>query len=104
MPSAIGRSNAAPAFRRSAGARLTVTRPPGNGKPELRIAVRTRSRLSRTVRSGSPTMVNPGSPSETSTSTETATASTPTMAAAVSRASMAGAVANAMPRGHRRKA
>ena len=71
MPSAIGRSNAAPTLRTSAGARLTVTRSGGNGKPELRIAVRTRSRLSRTVASGSPTIVTPGSPGDTSTSTET---------------------------------
>ena len=32
-PSAIGRSNAAPTFRRSAGARLTVIRVRGKGKP-----------------------------------------------------------------------
>ena len=62
MPSAIGRSNAAPTLRTSVGARLTVTRSAGNGNPELRIAVRTRSRLSRTVASGSPTIVTPGNP------------------------------------------
>src|SRR6476646_9799580 len=87
MPSAIGKSNAAPIFRRSAGARLTVTRFGGNGKPELRIAVRTRSRLSRTVASGKPTIVTPGKPGETSTSTDTGTASTPDTAAAAMRAS-----------------
>ena len=32
----------------------------GNSKPELRIALRTRSRLSRTLASGSPTIVNDG--------------------------------------------
>ena len=53
-PSAIGRSNDEPALRMSAGARLTVTRCGGNSKPELRIALRTRSRLSRTLASGKP--------------------------------------------------
>ena len=38
-----------PALRTSAGARLTVMRCGGNSKPELRIALRTRSRLSRTL-------------------------------------------------------
>ena len=61
-PSAIGRSNAAPAFRTSAGARLTVTRSAGNSKPQLRMAARTRSRLSRTLASGRPTIVNIGQP------------------------------------------
>jgi len=89
MPSAMGRSNAAPILRTSAGARLTVTRPTGNGKPELRIAERTRSRLSLTVVSGRPTMVMPGNPPpDTSTSTETGSASTPNTAAAWSRANM----------------
>jgi len=36
MPSAIGRSNAAPTFLRSDGARLTMIRVDGKGKPELR--------------------------------------------------------------------
>ena len=39
MPSAIGRSNDAPALRTSAGARLTVMRCGGNSKPELRMAL-----------------------------------------------------------------
>ena len=39
MPSAIGRSNEVPAFRTSAGDRLTVIRCGGNSKPELRIAL-----------------------------------------------------------------
>jgi hypothetical protein len=86
-PSAIGRSKAAPTLRTSAGARLTVMRPSGNGKPELRMAVRTRSRLSRTVRSGNPTIVMPGRPGDTSTSTDTGTASMPHTAAARSLAS-----------------
>ena len=59
-PSAIGRSNEAPALRMSAGARLTVMRSIGNSNPELRIALRTRSRLSRTLASGRPTMLNAG--------------------------------------------
>ena len=62
MPSAIGRSNDAPALRTSAGARLTVIRWAGNSKPELRIALRTRSRLSRTPTSGRPTMREPRHP------------------------------------------
>ena len=51
-PSAIGRSNDEPALRMSAGARFTVTRCGGNSNPEFRIALRTRSRLSRTLASG----------------------------------------------------
>src|SRR6185436_5727719 len=81
MPSAIGRSNAAPALRTSAGARLTVIRCGGNSNPELRIALRTRSRLSRTLASGRPTIVNIGRPKDTSTSTCTGKASTPNTAA-----------------------
>jgi len=56
-PSAIGKSNDDPALRTSAGARFTVMRCGGNGNPEFLIAARTRSRLSRTVASGSPTIV-----------------------------------------------
>ena len=81
MPSAIGRSNDAPAFRTSAGARFTVMRWAGNSKPELRIALRTRSRLSRTLASGRPTIVKPGNPNDTSTSTWTGQASMPKTAA-----------------------
>src|SRR5690606_25589408 len=91
------RSKAAPTLRMSAGARLTVMRSPGNGKPELRMAVRTRSRLSRTVASGRPTTVRPGSPGDTSTSTDTATGSMPTTAAAASRASMSASRAKSRP-------
>ena len=69
MPSAIGRSNDDPAFRTSAGARLIVMRCDGKSKPELRIAARTRSRLSRTLASGRPTIRKKGSPRPTSTST-----------------------------------
>ena len=59
-PRAIGRSNDEPALRTSAGARLTVMRCGGKSKPEFRMALRTRSRLSRTLGSGSPTIVNDG--------------------------------------------
>jgi hypothetical protein len=87
IPRAIGKSNEAPSFRRSAGARFTVIRSDGNGNPALRIAVRTRSRLSRTAESGSPTVVKAGRPGATSTSTRTSAASTPTRAADKIRAS-----------------
>jgi AcrR family transcriptional regulator len=60
IPTAVGRSKAAPSLRRSAGARLTVIRSIGNSRPALRIAARTRSRLSRTVESGRPTVVKVG--------------------------------------------
>src|SRR5437773_3236428 len=60
MPRAIGRSNEAPSLRMSAGARFTVIRSTGKAKPALRIAVRTRSRLSRTAESGKPTVVAAG--------------------------------------------
>src|SRR5438132_14264527 len=81
MPRAIGRSNDAPAFRMSAGARFTVIRSKGKAKPALRIAVRTRWRLSRTAESGRPTVMKAGRPAVTSTSTRTSAASTPTSAA-----------------------
>src|SRR5439155_5950653 len=62
MPRAIGRSNEAPSLRMSAGARFTVILSTGKAKPALRIAVRTRSRLSRTAESGRPTVVTVGKP------------------------------------------
>ena len=67
-PSAMGRSKDDPALRTSAGARLTVILCGGNSNPEFLIAERTRSRLSRTVASGRPTIVKWGSPNDTSTS------------------------------------
>src|SRR5262245_21319010 len=94
MPSAIGRSNDAPAFRTSAGARFTVIFVGGNSNPELRIALLTRSRLSRTLASGRPTIVNEGNPNDTSTSTFTAHASTPKRAAVRRQASMPARHAN----------
>ena len=90
-----------PALRTSAGARLTVMRCGGNSKPELRIALRTRSRLSRTLASGRPTIVKSGRPNETSTSTWTGQASTPKRAAVRRQASTRrpAARAAARPRG-----
>src|SRR5262245_14451754 len=88
IPSAVGRSNAAPSFRRSAGARLMVMRSRGNSKPAFLMAARTRSRLSRTAESGRPTVVNEGRPFVTSTSTETVVTSTPWSAAERTFASM----------------
>ena len=71
----------------SAGARFTVIRSIGNSRPTLWIAARTRSRLSRTVESGRPTVVNDGKPAVTSTSTKTVAASTPESVAERTRAS-----------------
>ena len=89
-PTAIGRSNDVPRLRTSAGARLIVTRWAGNSKPEFRIALRTRSRLSRTLESGSPTILKAGSPKDTSTSTLTSDASIPNREAERRRASTSG--------------
>src|SRR5713226_9628906 len=74
---AIGRSSPAPPFLIPDGARLTVTRRSGHDRPLDNNAARTLSRDSRTAASGRPTTVNPGSPLETWTSTETLTPSTP---------------------------
>ena len=68
---AIARSSDAPALRTSAGARLTVIRRGGWWYPALRSAPRTRSRASDNAASGRPTIVNPGNPGATSTSTRT---------------------------------
>lgn len=77
IPSAIPRSNPGPVFRISAGARLTVTRFVGNVRPEFRMAVRTRSRLSCTDASPSPTTENEGNPGDMSTSIRTACPESP---------------------------
>jgi hypothetical protein len=61
----------------SAGARFTVIRSSGNVNPELVIADLTLSLLSFTAVSGSPTVVNAGSPDIISTSTSTKNASMP---------------------------
>ena len=81
MPSAMARSRPAPSFLIFAGARFTVIFFTGKWNPLFLSAARTRSRLSRTVASGSPTMENWGRPEERSTSTSTRCASTPTIAA-----------------------
>ncbi len=76
-PMAMGRSSPAPPFRTPDGARLTVVLRWGQGRPLDSNAARTRSRDSRTAASGRPTMVNPGSPFDTCTSTDTGRPSTP---------------------------
>ena len=90
---AIARSKLGPVFRSDAGARLTVTRCCGNLTPEFASAARTRSRDSRTARSGSPTTENAGSPRRMSTSTVTGTPSTPSRANVLTFASMRGEAA-----------
>src|SRR4051794_4189162 len=77
IPTAIARSSDAPAFRRSAGARLTVIRRGGWTNPAFRSAPRTRSRASWRAASARPTIVNPGSPGATSTSTRISRPSSP---------------------------
>ncbi len=70
-PTAIGRSSPAPPLRTPLGARLTVTRCIGHVSPLDSSAARTRSRDSRQAASGRPTIVNPGRPLDTCTSTAT---------------------------------
>ena len=60
----------------------------GQGRPLDRMAARTRSRASRTAASGRPTMVKPGSPLETWTSTETPRPTAPLKMAEATEASM----------------
>ena len=89
-PTAIGRSRPAPPFRMPEGAKLTVTRRSGQGRPDERTAARTRSRDSRTAASGRPTMVKPGNPLETWTSTETGRPTAPLSVAEATEASTTG--------------
>src|SRR5206468_12550755 len=77
MPRAIGRSNRPDSLGRSAGARLTVTLRDGNSNWAFCSAARTRSRLSLTSVSGSPTRLNAGNPPARCTSTATGGASNP---------------------------
>src|SRR5581483_6678641 len=77
----MGRSNAVPTFFVSAGAKFTVMRRAGTVKAELARAACTRSRLSLTAFSGSPTMVQLGNPIAASSSTITSDASMPFTAA-----------------------
>ena len=100
-PSAIGRSKEDPALRTSAGARFTMMRCWGNSYPEFRMALRMRSRLSRTLASGRPTTVKAGRPNDTSTSMVTGEASMPKTAAERTRASMAAADCNRARMGRR---
>ena len=75
---AIGTSNAGPSLRKSAGAKLIATRPPGHANPVLATAVCTRSTASRTDASGKPVSVVRGKPWPlTSTSISHGTASMP---------------------------
>ena len=74
IPRAIERSNRGPCFLRSAGARLTTTRPLGKVKPEFFIADLTRSLASWTAGAGGPTMMIFGRPLWMSTSTSTSSA------------------------------
>src|SRR5437762_6795526 len=67
----MGRSKRAPSLRTCAGARFTVILRTGNSKPQFRSAASTRSRLSRTAASGSPTIEKVGSPAPRSASTST---------------------------------
>jgi hypothetical protein len=60
------------------------------GRPLEMMAARTRSRASRTAASGRPTMVKPGSPFETCTSTETACPTAPVRVAEATAASTQG--------------
>ena len=87
IPSAMARSNEAPPLRRSAGARLTVIRRGGYSYPLLRMAPRTLSRASCSAVSARPTMVKPGRPGATSTSTRTGRPSRPWRVAERSEAS-----------------
>ncbi len=80
MPSAMGKSKLGPSFLTSAGARFTVVRPIGGVNPELISAVQTRSELSFTAASGSPTTTTLGSPCPALTSISTSYASTPNTA------------------------
>ena len=80
-PSATGKSKPVPSLRKSPGARLTTMRRLGTEKPEFLSAESTRSRLSRTAPSGSPTREKPGSPNPASHSMRTGTAESPTRVA-----------------------
>ena len=70
-PTAIARSSPEPVLRYDGGARLTVIFLSGQVYPHVTIAARTRSRASRHDSSGSPSIVKPGMPLATWTSTLT---------------------------------
>ena len=70
-PTAIAKSSPEPVLRYTGGARLTVIFLSGQVYPHVTIAARTRSRASRHDSSGSPSIVKPGMPLATWTSTLT---------------------------------
>ena len=76
-PDSDGKIEPRAPLRTPDGARFTVTRRSGQGRPLESTAARTRSRASRTAASGNPTMAKPGSPFETWTSTVTARPTAP---------------------------
>ena len=80
IPKAMGRSKRPPSLGKSAGARLMVTRPAGNWNRPFSRAPRTRSLLSFTAISGSPTIDRAGNPEARSTSTVTTGAWIPSRA------------------------
>src|SRR5580704_728247 len=77
MPTAMGRSKRPPSLGKSAGDKFTVMRPAGKSNPAVSSAERTRSLLSRTTASGSPTMAKAGNPGPKCTSTRTSGAESP---------------------------
>jgi len=77
MDRAMGRSRKEPSLLRSAGARLMVTFLSGKRKPELVIALLTRSLASETVLLAMPTILKLGSPRFISPSTVTSRPSKP---------------------------
>jgi hypothetical protein len=87
-PSAMGKSKWLPSLTRSAGARLTVMRFGGKARPMEVKAARTRSRLSVTALSGSPTTVKAGSPGAICTCTSTSKTRMPWKATVLTRATM----------------
>jgi hypothetical protein len=94
---ADGEVEAGAAFPDPGGRGLAVSLRMGQGGPLDRMAARTRSRASRTrsrasrtAASGNPTMVKPGSPLETWTSTETPRPTAPLRVAEATEASMQG--------------
>jgi len=87
MPMAMGTSKAAPSLRRSAGAKLTVIRRRGNLNPLFSSAPRMRTLPSLIPASGKPTILQPGKPCDTSTSTLMGAASIPMTVAESTRAS-----------------
>jgi hypothetical protein len=86
----MGRSSPAPPLRTPEGARFAVILRIGQGRLLDRMAARTRSRASRTAASGRPTIVKPGSPLETWTSTETGRPTAPLSVAEATAASTSG--------------